>query len=89
MDESVILIVSTLAGALGIKEIWSIVKKRMDQTHSITENSQSYKEKRIEELENDLKESQATILALTVRVSKLEERILHTAKNRVKPHNTE
>jgi len=83
-NETLIFLITGLAGALGAKEIWGIIKKRMDQSHSISKNSQSYKEKRIEELEDDLKESQATILALTIRVSKLEERILHTAKNRIK-----
>ena len=29
-DHSLIMIISTLVGALGIKEIWNIVKKRMD-----------------------------------------------------------
>lgn len=83
-NETLIFLITGLAGALGAKEIWGIIKKRMDQSHFISKNSQSYKEKRIEELEDDLKESQATILALTIRVSKLEERILHTAKNRIK-----
>ena len=83
-SESLILIVSGLAGAFGIKEVWNIIKKKMDINHSISSSHSSYKQKRIDELEDELKEANRTILELTVRVSKLEERILHVAKNRVK-----
>ena len=83
-SESLILIVSGLAGAFGIKEVWNIIKKKMDINHSVSSSHNSYKQKRIEELEDELKEANRTILELTVRVSKLEERMLHVAKNRVK-----
>ncbi len=83
-SESLILIVSGLAGAFGIKEVWNIIKKKMDINHSVSSSHNSYKQKRIEELEDELKEANKTILELTVRVSKLEERMLHVAKNRVK-----
>lgn len=83
-SESLILIVSGLAGAFGIKEVWNIIKKKMDINHSVSSSNSSYKQKRIEELEDELKEANRTILELTVRVSKLEERMLHVAKNRVK-----
>ena len=83
-SESLILIVSGLAGAFGIKEVWNIIKKKMDINHSVSSSHSSYKQKRIEELEDELKEANKTILDLTVRVSKLEERMLHVAKNRVK-----
>ena len=83
-SESLILIVSGLAGAFGIKEVWNIIKKKMDINHSVSSSHNSYKQKRIEELEDELKEANKTILELTIRVSKLEERMLHVAKNRVK-----
>ena len=83
-SESLILIISGLAGAFGIKEVWNIIKKKMDINHSVSSSHSSYKQKRIEELEDELKEANKTILELTVRVSKLEERMLHVAKNRVK-----
>ena len=83
-SESLILIVSGLAGAFGIKEVWNIIKKKMDINHSVSSSHSRYKQKRIEELEDELKEANKTILDLTVRVSKLEERMLHVAKNRVK-----
>jgi len=83
-SENLILIATGLAGAFGVKEIWAIVKKKMDINHSISSSHSSYKQKRIDELEDELKEANRTILELTVRVSKLEERILHVAKNRVK-----
>ena len=83
-SESLVLVVGGLAGAFGIKEVWNIIKKKMDINHSVSSNHNSYKQKRIEELEDELKEANKTILELTVRVSKLEERMLHVAKNRVK-----
>lgn len=83
-NENLVLIVGGLAGALGIKEIWNIIKKRMDMSYSVSSSQNSYKQKRIEELEDELKDANQTILELTVRVSKLEERMLHVAKNRVK-----
>ncbi len=85
--DSLVLVVSTLAGAFGIKEVWTIVKKKMDISHSIRSNSNSYKQQRIIDLENDLKEANKLVLELTIRVSKLEERMLHVAKTRVKKQN--
>ena len=83
-SDNLILIATGLAGAFGVKEIWAIIKKRMDINHSVSSSHSSYKQKRIEELEDELKEANQIILELTVRVSKLEERMLHVAKNRVK-----
>ncbi len=83
-NENLVLIVGGLAGALGIKETWNIIKKKMDMSYSVSSSQNSYKQKRIEELEDELKDANQTILELTVRVSKLEERMLHVAKNRVK-----
>jgi hypothetical protein len=83
-SDSLILVVGGLAGAVGIKEVWSIIRKKMDMNHSVSSSQSNYKQKRIEELEDELKQSNQAILELTVKVSKLEERMLHVAKNRVK-----
>ncbi len=83
-SENLILIATGLAGAFGVKEIWIIIKKKMDINHSISSNHSSYKQKRIEELEDDVKVANEAILQLTIKLSKLEERMLHVAKNRVK-----
>ena len=83
-NDSLVLLASGLAGAFGIKEVWNIIKKKMDINHSVSSSNSSYKQKRIEELEDELKEANQTILELTIRVSKLEERMLHVAKSRVK-----
>jgi uncharacterized oligopeptide transporter (OPT) family protein len=83
-SENLILIATGLAGAFGVKEIWTIIKKKMDINHSISSNHSSYKQKRIEELEDDVKVANEAILQLTIKLSKLEERMLHVAKNRVK-----
>jgi len=83
-NETLIFVITGLAGAFGIKEVWIIIKKKMDINHSVSSKQSNYKQKRIEELEDDLKSANKTILELTSRVSKLEERILHVAKNRIK-----
>jgi uncharacterized oligopeptide transporter (OPT) family protein len=83
-SENLILIATGLAGAFGVKEIWAIIKKKMDINHSISSSHSSYKQRRIEELEDDLKVANESILQLTIKLSKLEERMLHVAKNRVK-----
>lgn len=83
-SDSLILVVGGLAGAVGIKEVWSIIRKKMDMNHSVSSSQSNYKQKRIDELEDELKQSNQAILELTVKVSKLEERMLHVAKNRVK-----
>jgi len=83
-NEDILFIISGLAGILGIKEIWVIIKKKMDISYSIISEKTNYKRNRISELEDELKASNETILQLTIRVAKLEERIIHTAKNRTK-----
>jgi len=83
-NEQVILIISSLAGVLGVKEVWVIIKKRMDLSHLKKSQTTEYKENRINELEEEIKVSNEVILQLTIRVAKLEERIIHTAKGRVK-----
>lgn len=87
--DNLILLVSGLVGTLGVKEIWSIIKKNMDMKYSIKSKSNSYKEKRIQDLEEELKKSNELVIELTIRVSKLEERMLHVAKNRVKNKHSE
>lgn len=87
--EDSLLIISSLAGVLGIKEIWAIIKKKMDLRHSTNSEKASYKKNRIIELEEEIKAYNEIILQLTIRVAKLEERILHIAKGRVKTKEKE
>jgi len=82
--EEVLLMVTGLAGVFGIKEGWTIIKKRMDLTHSANADKATYKQNRISELEDNIKESNERILQLTIKGAKLEERLLHIAKGRVK-----
>jgi len=46
-SENIILVVVGLASAFGIKEIWSIVKKKMDINHSISSSQSNYKQKEL------------------------------------------
>ena len=81
MEEPLLI---ALISALGVKEIWNIIKKKIginakkedDQIERLTEKITSL-ELKIDEL---IQEN----LNLKVKVAKMEERILLTAKNRIK-----
>ena len=60
-DHSLIMIVSTLVGALGIKEIWNIVKKRMDINAAKEERVDGLSVKVIEELKDKISELELKI----------------------------
>ena len=53
-DHSLIMVISALVGALGIKEIWNIVKKRMDIKASKEERVDGLSLKVIQELKEKI-----------------------------------
>lgn len=80
-----------LIGALGLKEGWNIWKKKIDNSVSFKSSIREDNRKRIGELEESVKslyeKIEALLLenaALRANVARLEERILITAKNRIK-----
>ena len=88
-DHSLILIVSTLVGALGIKEIWNIVKKRMDINAAKEERVDGLSLKVIEELKDKISELELKIdvlitenTQLRVKLAKMEERLILNAKSK-------
>lgn len=88
-DHSLIMIVSTLVGALGIKEIWNIVKKRMDIRASKEERVDGLSLKVIEELKDKISELELKIdvlitenTQLRVKLAKMEERLILNAKSK-------
>ena len=88
-DHSLIMIVSTLVGALGIKEIWNIVKKRMDINAAKEERVDGLSVKVIEELKDKISELELKIdvlitenTQLRVKLAKMEERLILNAKSK-------
>lgn len=88
-DHSLIMIVSTLVGALGIKEIWNIVKKRMDINAAKEQRIDGLSLKVIEELKDKISELELKIdvlitenTQLRVKLAKMEERLILNAKSK-------
>ena len=83
MDEPILI---ALVSALGIKEIWNIIKKRMDQKNDQIKREDNLSLKVIEELRSKLKnlEEKQNILieentSLKIKVARMEERIIKSA----------
>lgn len=93
-SESMIVILTALVGALGIKEIWNIWKKKIDINNQkdIREDEfsmqviQELKDK-IESLETKIDELIKENIELHKKVAKMEERLMQRAKtsSRKKP----
>lgn len=88
MDENWLL---AIIGALGIKEIWVIVKKRMDLNAQKEERGEKIATGAIGELQskiNDLETKVHNLIEenteLKVKLARMEERILLHAKNTIK-----
>jgi TolA-binding protein len=93
--ETIISLVVGLVGALGLKEGWNIWKKKIDNSTQIKSEIREDNKQRIKELEDQVNELRERIEELLIKkadmkanVARLEERILLTAKNRVKNKNT-
>ena len=92
--ETIMSLVVGLVGALGLKEGWNIWKKKIDNSTQIKSEIRKDNKQRIRELEdqvNELRERIENLLLenadIKVNVARLEERILLTAKNRIKNKN--
>ena len=88
MDEPILI---ALISALGIKEIWNIIKKRMDQNQSNIERQDNLSLNVINELKEKVLslEEKINVLieentALKIKIAKMEERLIRNAKNKVK-----
>ena len=90
-NETIISLVVGLIGALGLKEVWNIWKKKIDNSTQIKSEIRKDNKQRIRELEAQVNELRKRIEELiedngklNSSLARLEERILLTAKNRVK-----
>lgn len=81
MEETILI---ALISALGVKEIWNIIKKKIDINAKKEDDQIDRLTEKISSLEVKIDELIQENLNLKVKVAKMEERILLTAKNRVK-----
>jgi len=88
-------ILIALISALGIKEIWNIIKKRMDHSASKDERQDKLSVQVMLELKEKISslEKRVNILieenvTLKVKIARMEERLLKNAKNHIKKRNS-
>lgn len=88
-DHNLIVLISTLVTALGIKEIWSLIKQRIDIKAKKEERNDelSYRvieelKKKIEGLELKIDELIKENTELHRQVAKMEERLLQNARKK-------
>ena len=81
MEEPILI---ALISALGVKEIWNIIKKKIDISAKKEDNQIERLTEKISSLEVKIDELIQENLNLKVKLAKMEERILLTAKNRIK-----
>ena len=86
-DHSLLMVVTSLVGALGLKSIWDIVKKRMDIKAAKEERIDNLSINVIEELKDKIVALELKIdelitenTALREKLARMEERILLSAK---------
>ncbi len=81
MEETILI---ALVSALGVKEVWNIIKKKIDISAKKEDNQIDRLTEKISSLEVKIDELIQENMNLKVKLAKMEERILLTAKNRVK-----
>jgi|TARA_R110000796_G_scaffold16994_5_gene52576 regulator of replication initiation timing len=81
MDDPILI---TLISALGIKEVWNIIKKKIDINAKKEDSHIEMLVEKIEGLELKINELIEENVQLRVKIAKMEERIIFTAKNRIK-----
>ena len=88
MEETILI---ALISALGVKEIWNIIKKKIDINAKKQERENNIYVDQIDLLTNKVEQLEVKIdelikenLHLKVKIVKMESRILLTAKNRIK-----
>jgi uncharacterized protein (TIGR02449 family) len=91
--DNIIPMLIALIGALGLKEGWNIWKKKIDKSAEAKlyrrENSKdriTELEARVDELYKKIEKLMEENASLRANIARLEERILLTAKNRLKNH---
>ena len=95
-DHSILMIVSTLIGALGIKEIWGIIKQKIDIGAKREQRQDSIQAQVILQLKDKIEslESRIDVLIqentqLREKLARVEERLILNAKKKVNRKNNE
>ena len=88
-DHNLIVLISTLVTALGIKEIWSLIKQRIDIKAKKEERNDELSYRVIEELKSKIEGLELKIdelikenTELHRQVAKMEERLLQNARKK-------
>ena len=88
-DHSLLMVITSLVGALGLKSIWDIIKKKMDIAAAKEKRVDGLSLKVIEELKDKISELELKIdvlitenTQLRVKLAKMEERLILNAKSK-------
>ena len=89
-DHNLLMVVSSLIAALGIKEVWQILKQKIDINAKKEERQDNLQARGIEELKNKIDGLEKKIdelitenTHLRIKVAKMEERLIMNAKKKV------
>lgn len=82
--ETIIPMIITLIGVLGVKEVWGIWRKKIEVSSKLKQTSSDNIHSRIVDLENKIQDLYKENAELLSKVARLEERLIHTAKTRIK-----
>lgn len=89
-DHSLLMLISSLVGALGLKSVWDIIKKRMDINASKEARTDEFQVQVVEQLKAKIDDLETKIDALIKengmlreKLARMEERLLISAKKRV------
>ncbi len=88
-DHNLLMLVTSLLGVLGIKEVWQILKQKIDINAKKEERQDNLQTAVIEELKNKIDGLEKKIdelikenTHLRVKIAKMEERLILNAKKR-------
>jgi len=89
-DHSLLMLITSLVGALGLKSIWDIIKKRMDINAIKEARTDEFQVQVVEQLKSKIEDLETKIDALIEengrlreKLARMEERLLINAKKRV------
>jgi hypothetical protein len=95
-DHSILMAVTALISAIGLKEIWSIFKQKIDINAKKEERSDSLYAQQVSVLSNKIQQLETKIellieenIQLRVKVVKMEARLINSAKKKVNKRKDE
>jgi len=95
-DHSILMAVTALISAIGLKEVWSIWKKKIDITAKKDEREDSLYAQQVSVLSNKIQQLETKIellieenIQLRVKVVKMEARLISSAKKKVNKRKDE